>query len=233
MWDWLSSWLPSAADVTPGFTGQLEREVGRQLDLYETGSVLAYAQAEPHPQQLVDAPANNLGAMYRGAYWLAAAARVALGRNDIGSARDLKAHAEAFRGRARSMSGSRFTTGLFSMNPSGTGSVVGILRDAERVAKQYRITDVAQILSLQQQRRARDMAEARTAGQGALSIPGVDPNAIARYGVGGIAAFTGISGLAILLAVLWFVWPWLAPLFGTVRGAARARREQRRRHRAA
>lgn len=231
-WDYMTDWWDSVTGTAretaasigcgPGMVGDLCRATDTQLRLSEQGVSLPNGLASNPSQFLVDAPANNLGAAWRAAYWLAVGSRVALGRSDPGAQQRLASASKAARGRAVQLVSGKFSIGLFTTSPTGDGQIRKILRDAESQLRQAGINDIANILNMQQQRAAIEQAQLQTAGQGTLTVPGVDAEGMMRTAVGSAAVVTVVGGVVLLAVGVWFVWPWISPFFGLAGQAARS-----------
>lgn len=232
LWDQATDTLSTTqADVMCGIgmVGDLCRATEEQIRLSRQGVGLPNALAGNPSQFLIDAPANNLGAAWRAAYWLAVASRVAHGRRDFNAQRILLDDAETAKNRAFLLESGKFSFGLFSVSPTGDRRVRKYLGQAEEKIRRQGIGDIANILSMQQQSSAIEQSQYTTEGQGTLSIPGLNPEGIVRAGVTGTAGIAIVSGVVLLGVGLWFVWPWIAPIFGLASGAVRTRSRQNKR----
>lgn len=231
-WNYLTgsvSEAQAAVACGPGMVGDLCRAVDQQVRLSEQGSSLPNGLAGGPSQFLIDAPANNLGAAWRAAYWLATASRVALGRSNPAGQQQLLAAAKTARGRAVRLVAGKFSIGLFTTSPTGDGKIRSILRDAEQQIRGQGIQDVANILAMQQQRSAIEQSQLMTAGQGTMTVPGINPESLVRGGVMGVAGVSILAAVVMIGVGVWFFWPWIAPIFGAARGVVRTRSKQNRR----
>lgn len=232
MWSWVQSWFPGLPDLPSlpvSLTGDLASEVATQLA--QADRPIRDIEAIDHPRRFVDAPANNLGAQLRVAYWLAVASRIALGNGRFGDAAELRRVAEQAQGAAWQMTAQRFASGGFGTSPSGTSAINSILREGATAARQGHEEMVARVLDLQRQSAAQEATQLATAGKGLFTIPGVDPDRLLRWGTGATTALALTAGGVVVLFGLWSIWPWLSPIIGLVRAPFRARARQKRRTR--
>jgi hypothetical protein len=209
----------------------LQDAAWRQIEVARSGKPLAYRDAEQHPAEMVVAPANNLGAIYRVAYWSAVAARIALAQGTDPSPLFQLATSSKVSATAASSLGSAslglFATMGLTYSPSGTDSIDKILLKLERLAGQLGVEEVASTMWLQRRVSAQDTQ--REVAAPTFTIPWFGTMAVfnrqAQIALGVIAA----------AVVLWFARPVLVPVGRFVggqiaAGAARRRERRTRRH---
>lgn len=215
----------------------LQNAAWAQIEAARANRPLAYRDAEPHPAEMVAAPTNNLGALYRVAYWSAVAARIALSQGT--DPRQLFALATSSKTSAvAAVSLGSGSLGLFSAigavySPGGTDAIDKILLRLERLAATHGVEEVASTMWLQRKGSAQLATRETSAPMFQLSIPllGTGLDQINRSLRIGLAITVTLIGFG---AILWVARPVLAPaarIAGTAAADAWERRRAKRRGR--
>lgn len=218
---------------------ELATYADRQLATARAGAPLTHRDAEQHPELMLEAPANNLGALFRAAYWSAVAARIALAQGTDPTPLYTLA-TQRRRSATLAVAGGNLSLGLFSLigatySPSGTDAVDGILLEVEKLAARHGVEEVASTMWLQRQSTAQEARREVAVPMFSLDIPFIGGNLdqinkSVRWGLAAIVAIVGFG------ALVWVSRPFLAPaarIAGQAAGDAWQRRREKRKARRA